>query len=104
MIDTTDIVLVTLMVAGTVFAVRASGFVLAARLDGERARRVLDNLPGAAIAAVVAPAVFRGNPTELVIAGITAAVFMLTGRMTLSVVIGVTLLIVSAHLGYLGGA
>lgn len=99
MIEPVDILIVTLMVAGTVFAVRASGFLLAAGMGGERARRVLDSLPGAAIAAVVAPAVFRGNPAELAIAGITAVIVMTTGRMTLSVVIGVSLLITAAHLG-----
>ena len=99
LLDTTAIVFVTLMVGATVFAVRASGFLLAARVDGERARRVLDSLPGAAIAAVVAPAVFRGSPAEIGVAAITVATFMATGRMTLSVVIGVSLLIAAAHLG-----
>jgi uncharacterized membrane protein len=64
----------------TVYATRAGGFWLIGRVTiGPRLRRILDALPGAVIAATVAPIVLHGGVSAL-LAVIAAALAMLVVR------------------------
>jgi len=84
--------------AVTVFATRLAGYVggRVIRLDG-RARRIVNALPGCALAAIVAPAVMRGSPLDVAIILGTLALYIWSGRMLVSLVLGVALCVVSGH-------
>lgn len=88
-----------LMVAVTVFAVRGLGVVGGRflRLADGPMRRVIDCLPGCALAAIVAPAAMRGNPTDIAAVILTFALYLWTGRTILSLLAGLALCIAGAH-------
>lgn len=91
--------LAILMVALIVFSSRLGGYLLGSRIaeDGVL-RRLFDVLPGCAIAAVVAPVIFRANPVEIVALAVSSALLWFTSSMGLALGVGLGLLIAGAHL------
>jgi uncharacterized membrane protein len=90
---------IILMVALTVFAVRSLGVVGARflRLTEGPARRVIDCLPGCALAAIVAPAAMRGSPADIASVALTLALYLWTGRTIVSLLAGLALCLTAAH-------
>lgn len=90
---------IILMVAATVFAVRSLGVVGTRflRLTDGPVRRVIDCLPGCALAAIVAPAAIRGSPTDIASVILTLALYLWTGRTILSLLAGLALCVTGAH-------
>ena len=71
-------------------AVKMSGFLLADRLPRDGfAAAWLRHIPGAVLAALVAPAVATGGPAEAVAAAATAAVFILSKNLFAAMAAGV---------------
>jgi branched-subunit amino acid transport protein len=71
-------------------AIKASGLLLADRLPREGfAAAWLRHIPGAVLAALVAPAIVTGNPPELIAAVATAAVFIATRNLFFAMASGV---------------
>lgn len=87
------------LIAVVVFAMRYAGIVLGTVLagSGRRTQRIVNALPGCAMAAVVAPAALRGTPTDIAAVAITFGLYLWTGRTILSLVIGVALCVLGAH-------
>lgn len=99
MIEIGGPVLAILMMGAITYATRITGVVLATHLAGSpKIRRVLDSLPGCAIAAILAPAAVRGSFVELVALAATVAVQWLTGRTFLALALGLAILIGGAHI------
>ena len=72
------------------FVIKASGLLLASRLPTEGfAAAWLRHIPGAVLAALVAPAVLNGGPAEAVAAAATALVAILTRNLFAAMAIGV---------------
>jgi uncharacterized membrane protein len=76
---TLDALLTILGMAVVTYAIRAGGLLVANRLptDGFVARW-MKHVPGAVLAALIAPAVMRGGPAEAMAAGATALVYILS--------------------------
>jgi uncharacterized membrane protein len=76
---TLDAHLTILGMAVVTYAIRAGGLLVANRLptDGFVARW-MKHVPGAVLAALIAPAVMRGGPAEAMAAGATALVYILS--------------------------
>lgn len=76
---TLDALLAILGMAAVTYAIRAGGLLVANRLptDGFVARW-MKHVPGAVMAALIAPAVMRGGPAEAVAAAATALVYILS--------------------------
>ena len=76
---TLDALLAILGMAAVTYAIRAGGLLVANRLptDGFVARW-MKHVPGAVMAALIAPAVIRGGPAEAVAAAATALVYILS--------------------------
>lgn len=71
-------------------AIKAGGLLLANRLPQTGfAAAWLRHIPGAVLAALVAPAVFSGGIAEVVAAGATTLVWMLTRTLLLAMAAGV---------------
>jgi len=97
--DTLAGYLAVAMMAGIVFATRLAGYLLGTRVpEGGRLRRLLEALPGCAIAAVCAPALLTAGPVQ--IAGIVVAWAMLwrNGNSTLALLAGLGVLLAGGHL------
>ena len=72
------------------FAIKAGGLLLASRLPTEGfAAAWLRHIPGAVLAALVAPAVLNGGPAEAIAAAATALVAIVTRNLFAAMVIGV---------------
>jgi uncharacterized membrane protein len=71
-------------------AIKASGLLLADRLPRHGfAAAWLRHIPGAVLAALVAPAIVSGRPAELVAALVTGAVFITTKNLFAAMAAGV---------------
>jgi len=71
-------------------AVKASGFLLADRLPRDGfAAAWLRHIPGAVLAALVAPAIVTGSIAEVIAAAATAAVFILSKNLFAAMAAGV---------------
>ena len=93
-----DAILAVLAMAFVTYATRIGGVLIAAFLgDNRRLRGVLEVLPGCAIVALLAPAMTKGTPAELVALGITLLVMWFTNRVLLATVIGLTILLLGGH-------
>ncbi len=91
--------LIIFMMGAITYGTRVAGVLLAPRLaKSERVRQVLDIMPGCVIAAILAPAALRGGPVELAALAITVAAQFLTGRVLVSLTLGLVTLISGAHL------
>jgi uncharacterized membrane protein len=83
--------LVTILgMAAVTYAIRAGGLLIAGRLPQRGfAARLMRNIPGAVLAALVAPALVSGGIIEAVAAALTALVFVLTRSLLPAMVAGV---------------
>lgn len=73
-------VAIVLGVSVVTLATRVGGYLVVRRVDpSERTERLLDALPGAVIAGVLAPELADGSPTTLCAATVTAIVAWRTG-------------------------
>ena len=97
--DNTSAALAIGMMAAIVLATRLGGYAVASWLvRGPLAQRVLHCLPGCAFAAILAPAVLRGGVMEAAALVVALGVYHATGRMMVSLGLGVGLLVLGAHL------
>ena len=87
------------MIVAIVFASRMGGYLLGSRISEDGVlRRLFDVLPGCAIAAVVAPVIFRASPVEIGSLAIASAILWFTRNTGLALGAGLALLISGAHL------
>lgn len=85
-----EALLAILGMAFVTIAVKVSGLLLADRLPRDGfAAAWLKHIPGAVLAALVAPALVTGSPAELVAAAATALVFIGTKNLFAAMVAGV---------------
>lgn len=82
-----------------VFSMRIGGMILGAALSsgGEKTQRIVNCLPGCALAAIVAPAAMRGTPTDIAAVILTFGLYLWTGRTILSLIAGIALCLAGAH-------
>jgi uncharacterized membrane protein len=86
------------VVALSVLATRCLGVLGGAVIrPGTRARRILNALPGCAMAAIVAPAAMRGTPTDIAAVALTFGLYLWTGRTIASLLPGLALCVLGAH-------
>ena len=86
------------VVAAVTYSTRIAGYLLGARLAGNKTvERVLESLPGAALAAVLATAAVKGTLFGLAAIAATAAIFYLSGRTLLALAVGLSLTVLHAH-------
>lgn len=83
--------LITILgMAGVTYAIRAGGLLLANRLPSTGfVAAWLRHLPGAVLAALVAPAILKGGPVEWLAAAATALIYALTRNLFVAMVGGV---------------
>ena len=87
---TPEAVFAILGMALVTIAVKASGLLLADRLPREGfAAAWLKHIPGAVLAALVAPALVTGSPAEVVAALATGGIFILTRNLFAAMATGV---------------
>ncbi|QDZ11736.1 AzlD family protein [Devosia ginsengisoli] len=87
---TPEAVIVILGMALVTIAVKASGLLLADRLPRDGfAAAWLRHIPGAVLAALVAPALVTGSPAEVVAALATGGIFILTRNLFAAMATGV---------------
>ena len=88
-IDPGTLFAIVLMALAT-YATRAGGLWLASRFDlSERAGAWLDQIPGAILVSLVAPAILMGGPVEVLAALVVVLVSLRTGSLPAAMVIGV---------------
>ena len=88
-IDSGTLFAIVLMALAT-YATRAGGLWLASRFDlSERAGAWLDQIPGAILVSLVAPAILMGGPVEVLAALVVVLVSLRTGSLPAAMVIGV---------------
>lgn len=91
--------LAILMMATIVFATRLTGYLLGARVPEEgRLRRLLEALPGCAIAAVCAPALLTAGPVQFAGLGVAWGTLWLSGNSTVALLSGLGVLLAGGHL------
>lgn len=79
-----------LAMAAVTFAIRASGLLLANRLPRTGfVAAWLKHIPGAVLAALIAPAIVGGTFAEAIAATLTAAVYLLTRNLLAAMAAGV---------------
>ena len=83
--------LITILgMAAVTYAIRAGGLLLANRLPSTGLVAAwLRHLPGAVLAALVAPAILKGGPAEWLAAAATASIYALTRNLFAAMVGGV---------------
>lgn len=85
-----EALLVILGMAAATYAIRAGGLLLADRLPAHGFIAAwMRHIPGAVLAALVAPAIVSGGPAELGAAAVTAAMFLLARNLLLAMASGV---------------
>ncbi len=85
-----EAILAILGMAAVTFAVKAGGLILANRLPTEGfVAAWLRNIPGAVLAALVAPAIVTGSAAEAIAAAATALVFVVSRNLLAAMVAGV---------------
>jgi uncharacterized membrane protein len=96
-IDPGTLLAIILMALAT-YATRSGGLWLASRFDlSERAGAWLDQIPGAILVSLVAPAILMGGPIEVLAAVVVVIVSLRTGSLPAAMVIGVgTVLVLRA--------
>jgi uncharacterized membrane protein len=79
-----------ILLALATYATRSGGLWLASRFDlSERAGAWLDQIPGAILVSLVAPAILMGGPIEVLAAVVVVIVSLRTGSLPAAMVIGV---------------
>lgn len=92
-------IVTVLAMAAVVYGTRISGLLLAPLINRfTGVRDLLEILPGCALIAVLAPAVARGTPGEILAVLVTALVYWVTGKTLVSLALGLALVLASAHL------
>ena len=87
---TPEAIITILGMAAVTYAIRAGGLLLANRLPTTGfAAAWVKHIPGAVLAALVAPAVVSGGVAEWIAAALTAVVFTLTRNLFAAMVVGV---------------
>ena len=87
---TLETVLAILGMAAVTYAIRAGGFLIAARLPTTGFVALwLRNIPGAVLAALIAPEVVKGGPAAWIAAAATALVYLVTRNVFVTIVGGV---------------
>jgi len=87
--------LAIVLMAITTYATRAGGLWLASRFDlSERAGAWLDQIPGAILVSLVAPAVLTGGPAEALAALAVVVVAVRTASLPAAMVTGVVAVVV----------
>ena len=82
--------LAIVLMALVTYTTRAGGLWIASRFDlSERAGTWLDQIPGAILVSLVAPAVLTGGPVEMVAALAVVVVSLKTGSLPAAMVTGV---------------
>jgi len=95
--------LAIVMIVLIVFTSRLGGYLLGARVSEDGiVRRLFDVLPGCAIAAVVAPVIFRATPVEIGALAIASLLLWFTSSTGLALGAGLALLIAGAHVFGIG--
>lgn len=90
MLTSPEAVAAILGMALVTMAIKASGFLLADRLPRDGfAAAWLRHIPGAVLAALVAPAVLTGGVAEAIAAAATAAVFIVSNNLFAAMATGV---------------
>jgi uncharacterized membrane protein len=93
-----EVLLTILGMAAVTFAIRAGGLLLADRLPRTGfVSAWMRHLPGAVLAALVAPAIANGGPAELVATGVTLVAYLVTKNLFLAMIAGV-LAVVAARM------
>ena len=94
-----DIYIAIVVLAAVLAAMRGLGFLLSYAIGDQPAvRRVLDLLPPCAMTAAVAPTLVQGGATTIGAALVAVLLGWFTGRVLLSIAIGLVLILMSAHL------
>jgi len=84
------VLLTIVLMALATYSTRAGGLWLASRFDlSERAGAWLDQIPGAILVSLVAPAVLMGGPAEMFAALAVVIVSLKTGSLPVAMVTGV---------------
>lgn len=98
---TPEALLAILGMAAVTIAIKVSGLLLADRLPRDGfAAAWLKHIPGAVLAALVAPALITGSPAELIAAAATALMFITTKNLFAAMIAGVgTVYLVRVWLG-----
>jgi uncharacterized membrane protein len=87
---TPEAIITILGMAAVTYAIRAGGLLLANRLPTTGfAAAWVKHIPGAVLAALVAPAIVSGGVAEWIAAALTAVVFTLTRNLFAAMVVGV---------------
>ena len=89
------VLLAIILMALATYATRAGGLWLASRFDlSERAGAWLEQIPGAILVSLVAPAVLTGGPAEMLAAVAVVVVALRTGSLPAAMVTGVVAVVV----------
>lgn len=87
---TPEAIITILGMAAVTYAIRAGGLLLANRLPTTGfAAAWVKHIPGAVLAALVAPAIVSGGVAEWIAAALTAVAFTLTRNLFAAMVVGV---------------
>jgi uncharacterized membrane protein len=85
-----DTVITILGMALVTYAIRAGGFVIAERLPSTGFVALwLRNIPGAVLAALVAPAVINGGPAEWIASAAATLAFAVSRNIFATIIVGV---------------
>jgi uncharacterized membrane protein len=88
-----------LAMAAVTFGIRAGGLLLAERLPTTGFIALwLKHIPGAVLAALVAPAIANGGPDEWAAAVCAALAYALTRNILATIVVGVVAVVIARHL------
>jgi uncharacterized membrane protein len=94
-----ETLLTILAMACVTFGIRAGGLLLAERLPTTGFIALwLKHIPGAVMAALVAPAIVNGGPDEWAAAACAALAYALTRNILATIVVGVVAVVVARHL------
>lgn len=101
MVDSLSAWIAVALLTVVVFASRYLGYAIGSHVPVEgRLRRLLNVLPGCAIAAVVAPHIADAGPLQMVALAASGIGLWVTGQVAVGLLLGLGLLIGGAHLGF----
>lgn len=85
-----EVVIAILGMAAVTFAIRAGGFLIAGRLPSTGFVALwMRNLPGAVLAALLAPDLLKGGPAAWIAAGAATLVHLATRSVLATIVVGI---------------
>jgi len=96
---TAEALLTILAMAAVTYGIRASGLLLAERLPTTGFIALwLKHIPGAVLAALLAPAIANGGPDEWIAAACAALAYALARNILVTIVVGVAAVVLARHL------